>query len=98
MGSFVVRGLNERGVKSSDIRVPRSARTDLKRWENCAKSVQGVDVVIHLAAKVGGIGFNMRQPGTLFYENALMGIQLMEAARQQGVGKFVAVGTVCACP
>ncbi len=60
--------------------------------------MQDVDIVIHLAARVGGIGFNMRQPGILFYDNAIMGIQLMEAARRQGLQKFVAVGTVCAYP
>jgi GDP-L-fucose synthase len=62
------------------------------------KAVDGMDIVIHLAARVGGIGFNRKYPATLFYENALMGIQLMEAARQRGVAKFVAVGTICAYP
>jgi len=57
-----------------------------------------MDIVIHLAAKVGGIGFNKKYPAILFYDNAIMGIQLMEAARQEGVQKFVAVGTVCAYP
>jgi len=55
-------------------------------------------VVIHLAAKVGGIGFNRARPAELFYDNAIMGIQLMEEARKAGVQKFVAVGTVCAYP
>ncbi len=54
--------------------------------------------MIHLAAAVGGIGYNMNNPGSLFYDNAIMGIQLMEAARQNSVGKFVAVGTICAYP
>ena len=98
MGSHVVQRLLDQGVESSQIRVPRSEKTDLRKWENCVAAVNGVDVVIHLAARVGGIGYNTEQPGTLFYENALMGIQLMEAARQQGVRKFVAVGTVCAYP
>lgn len=66
--------------------------------DNCYKVCENVDVVIHLAAKVGGIGFNRTYPGTLFYDNAIMGIQLMEAARQVGVDKFVAVGTVCSYP
>ena len=66
--------------------------------DNCYKVCENVDVIIHLAAKVGGIGFNRTYPGTLFYDNAIMGIQLMEAARQMDVGKFVAVGTVCAYP
>ena len=99
LGSFLVEKLiNERGVNPSNIRVPRSKSMDLRRWENCVKAVEDVDVVIHLAAKVGGIGFNEKYPAMLFYDNAIMGIQLMEAARLAGVEKFVAIGTVCAYP
>ena len=99
LGSFIVEKLvNERKVDPGSIRIPRSEETDLRKWENCAKAVKNMDVVIHLAAKVGGIGFNRKYPATLFYDNAVMGIQLMEAARQEGVQKFVAVGTVCAYP
>ena len=99
LGSFVVEKLiKERGVKPGNIRVPRSEETDLRKWENCVEAVKGMDVVIHLAAKVGGIGFNKKYPATLFYDNAIMGIQLMEAARREGVQKFVALGTVCAYP
>jgi GDP-L-fucose synthase len=98
-GSFIVEKLtNERGVKPENIRVPRSKETDLIKWENCVKAIADVDIVIHLAGKVGGIGFNKKYPATLFYDNAIIGIQLMEAARQEGVQKFVAVGTVCAYP
>jgi GDP-L-fucose synthase len=57
-----------------------------------------MDIVIHLAAKVGGIGYNQKYPATLFYDNAIMGIQLMEAARLENLEKFVAIGTVCAYP
>jgi GDP-L-fucose synthase len=60
--------------------------------------VKNCDIVIHLAAKVGGIGFNQNFPGQLFYDNAIMGIQMIEAARQEGVGKCVIVGTICAYP
>jgi len=99
LGSFIVEKLvKERGVKLENIRVPRSKEIDLRKWENCVKAVKGMDIIIHLAAKVGGIGFNKKYPATLFYDNALMGIQSMEAARQEGVQKFVAVGTVCAYP
>ena len=99
LGSFVVEKLiNERKVDPKNIRVPRSKETDLRKWENCVKAVEDMDVVIHLAAKVGGIGFNRKYPATLFYDNAVMGIQLMEAARREGVQKFVALGTVCAYP
>lgn len=99
LGSFIVEKLTKDiELKSVNIRVPRSKDMDLRKWEHCAKAVNDVDIVIHLAAKVGGIGFNQRYPATLFYDNAIMGIQLMEAARQEGVQKFVAVGTVCAYP
>ena len=59
---------------------------------------QKPDIVIHLAAKVGGIGFNQENPASLFYENAMMGIQLMHEAYLRGMGKFVALGTICAYP
>lgn len=98
LGHFLVEKLLERGVKRENIRIPRSKSLDLRMWENCVKAVDGVDIVIHLAARVGGIGFNMKFPGELFYDNTIMGIQLMEAARQSGVDKFVALGTVCAYP
>ena len=76
----------------------RSAAHDLRRWEECLVVTRGADVVIHLAARVGGIGFNRTSPGTLFFDNAAMGIQLIEAARQNRVGRFVAVGTACSYP
>jgi GDP-L-fucose synthase len=81
-----------------DVFAPRSSEYDLRHWEACEAVVAGCDVVIHLAANVGGIGYNQAHPARLFYDNAIMGIQLMEAARQAGVRKFVAVGTVCAYP
>ncbi len=98
LGSSLVRTLERHGLAKESIRVPRSRDLDLRRWEDCVAAVEGVDLVIHLAAKVGGIGYNMANPGSLFYDNAIMGIQLMEAARQAGVEKFVAVGTICAYP
>lgn len=98
LGHRVVEHLKEAGVAAEMIRVPRSRDIDLRIWENCVEAVRDVDLIIHLAAKVGGIGYNMENPGSLFYDNAIMGIQLMEAARQTGVAKFVAVGTICAYP
>lgn len=98
LGSSLVRTLERRGLAKENIRVPRSRDLDLRRWEDCVAAVEDVGLVIHLAAKVGGIGYNMANPGSLFYDNAIMGIQLMEAARQAGVAKFVAVGTICAYP
>jgi GDP-L-fucose synthase len=98
LGSLLVEKLRGRGVREENIRIPRSKATDLRCWENCVKAVKDMDIVIHLAARVGGIGFNQAYPASLFYDNAIMGIQMMETARQEGVEKFVAVGTVCAYP
>ena len=96
LGSVLVERLE--GISAEEIRVPRSRDLDLRRWDDCVEAVEDVDIVIHLAARVGGIGYNMANPGSLFYDNAVMGIQLMEAARQASVEKFVAVGTICAYP
>lgn len=98
LGSFVVDKLKDEGVSDENIRIPRSRDMDLRKWENCIKAVKDIDLVIHLAAKVGGIGFNRGYPAELFYDNAIMGIQMIEAARQNGVEKFVCLGTVCAYP
>lgn len=98
LGQFVVEKLIERGVSKKNIRVARSKKYDLVQWKDCVKAVKGIDVVIHLAAVVGGIGANQRHPAKFFYENLMMGVQLMEAARLAGVKKFVAIGTVCAYP
>jgi GDP-L-fucose synthase len=99
LGSFVVEKLTgERGVDPGRIFIPRSRECDLRVWENCLGVTRGVDIVIHLAARVGGIGFNRDNPGSLFYDNALMGIQLMEACRINGVEKLVALATICAYP
>jgi len=98
LGFSLVKTLERHGLAKENIRVPRSRDLDLRRWENCVATVQDIDLVIHLAARVGGIGYNMQNPGALFYDNAIMGIQLMEAARRAGVEKFVAIGTICAYP
>jgi GDP-L-fucose synthase len=99
VGRHLVNNLLEkRHAPRERLFTPSSAELDLRRWEDCQAAVRGQDVVIHLAARVGGIGANRERPGEFFYDNALMGIQLMEAARQAGVQKFVAVGTICAYP
>ena len=97
-GSQVIRQLLENGACRENILVPRSKLIDLRRWENCLRVVKGRDIVIHLAAKVGGIGYNQAYPADLFYDNAIMGIQLIEAARQENVEKCVIAGTICAYP
>jgi GDP-L-fucose synthase len=98
LGKFVVRQLLDNGIDKNNIFVPRSRDTDLRKWDNCVSTVKGMDIVIHLAANVGGIGYNRKYPGSLFYDNAIMGIQLIEAARLEGVEKCVILGTVCAYP
>lgn len=98
LGSFVQQKLVDHGVTAERIIIPRSNQDDLRQRSVCQKLVKDIDIVIHLAAKVGGIGFNMDHPGELFYDNIIMGTQLMEEARLAGVKKFVALGTICAYP
>ncbi len=98
LGGYVVEKLLARGVAKKDIFIPRSKIADLRDYKACVKAVKGKDIVIHLAAKVGGIGVNREKPGEFFYDNLTMGVHLMEAARNAGVEKFVAVGTICAYP
>ena len=98
LGSHVVRTLQRRGVKAEQVRIPRRATDDLRVWENCRRVVDGQDIVIHMAASVGGIGINREKPGEFFYDNLMMGAQLMEAARLAHVQKFVSIGTICAYP
>lgn len=98
VGRHLIRKLHERGVHSENISAPSRAELDLRRWEDCQQAAAGQDIVIHLAAVVGGIGINREKPGEFFYDNLMMGAQLMEAARLAGVRKFVAIGTICAYP
>ncbi len=98
LGSHVVEKLRERGCRY--VFVPRRAVYDLREKEDIVRLLADTvpDIIIHLAARVGGIGANQREPGRFFYENAIMGLQLMEQARRFGVEKFVVVGTVCSYP
>ncbi|MDD5110205.1 MAG: GDP-L-fucose synthase [Patescibacteria group bacterium] len=98
VGRHLVDGLRARGVGEAQLVLPKHPEVDLRRWEDCRRAVSGIDLVIHLAANVGGIGKNRAHPGTLYYDNLVMGAQLMEAARLAKVSKFVAIGTVCAYP
>ena len=82
----------------NEVIIPRSSKYDLREKEVCKELTYGIDTVIHLAARVGGIGYNMENPGSLFYDNIIMGVNLIEEARKNKVAKFVAVGTICAYP
>jgi GDP-L-fucose synthase len=98
LGGFVVEGLKNRGCR--DILVPRSSDYDLVKMADVVRMYEDLrpDVVIHLAAVVGGIGANREHPGKFFYENLMMGVQLIEQGRLRGIDKFVAIGTICAYP
>jgi GDP-L-fucose synthase len=98
VGHHVVAALQRHGARR--IVVPRRARYDLTRESDVQRLYADArpDVVIHLAAVVGGIGANQKQPGRFFYDNLVMGAMLMEHARRTGVRKFTAVGTICAYP
>lgn len=100
LGSWVVKYLQKAGIQS--IKSPRSHNYDFREKQSCREVLQDQNIVIHLAAHVGGIGLNNDHPGQLFYDNALMGIQLLEAARLEGIEKVVIIGTACSyakyCP
>jgi len=98
LGGFVTGGLQERGCKN--ILVPRIEDYDLVEMGDIIRMYEDMkpDVVIHLAAVVGGIGANREHPGEFFYKNLMMGVQLIEQARLRKIEKFVAIGTVCAYP
>lgn len=96
LGSRVVAQLQEKGA--TNIFVPNSTEFDLRLKENAEKITKNADIVFHIAAKVGGIGLNQEKPGELFYDNLIMGTNLLEEARKNGVKKFVALGTVCSYP
>jgi GDP-L-fucose synthase len=98
LGRFVVEGLKR--FPAVQVTVPRSREYDLVKEENVKRLLADAnpDLVIHLAAVVGGIGHNQKNPGRFYYDNLMMGAQLIEQSRLAGVKKFVAIGTVCAYP
>jgi GDP-L-fucose synthase len=108
LGRFVCQKLRERSVKDENLFIPRRAQFDLTSDSDVARLVrtafgnQKADVIIHLAAEVGGIGANRANPGRYFYANMAMALHLIEQARQDGLhergGTFVQVGTICAYP
>jgi len=98
LGRQVVNQLSAAGANPEKITIPRSKDCDLRVWENCQRLADQEDLIIHLAAHVGGIGLNREKPAELFYDNLMMGTQLIHAAYLAGVQKFVCVGTICAYP
>jgi GDP-L-fucose synthase len=95
LGSHLTPRLKKLGA---NVRIPRSFKYDLREYKDCLKVCKNIDLVIHLAANVGGIGYNLAQPADLFDDNILMGVNMMKAARKQSVKKFLALGTICAYP
>ena len=98
LGRHTVNKLIARGVKEENIEIPLIENCDLRIKDNVQKVVKNKDIVIHLAAFVGGIGANRKFPGQFFYDNAIMGIHLIEESRLANVEKFVAIGSICAYP
>jgi GDP-L-fucose synthase len=98
LGSHVVEEL--RAHRPAELFVPRRREYDLVQREGCRRLVQDArpDLVVHLAARVGGIGANRENPGAFFFDNLMMGVQLVEECRLHGVGKVVTVGTICSYP
>jgi GDP-L-fucose synthase len=98
LGSYVIEGLQKRGCKN--ILVPKIEEYDLVQMDNIVRMYGEMkpDIVIHLAAVVGGIGANREHPGEFFYKNLMMGVQLIEQGRLHNIEKFVAIGTICAYP
>lgn len=98
LGKQVVTQLCKAGADLQKITVLRSRDYDLRQMESCKRAADQQDIIIHLAAHVGGIGLNREKPAELFYDNLMMGTQLIHAAYEAGVQKFVCVGTICAYP
>ncbi len=98
VGTHLTKELLSRGASKEHLLTPGSTDYDLRISKNCEKLTKDIDIVIHLAGNVGGIGYNREYPGTLFYDNITMGVNLIETARINKVKKFVCMGTICAYP
>lgn len=99
LGRHLVDRLVQEGILREQIQTPRSNQLDLRRFEDAQKAVSGKEIIFHLAGNVGGIGYNQEHPGTLFYDNLMMGVNLIEACRRNGgVKKLILVGTICSYP
>jgi len=98
LGSHIIKKLLSIGVSHDQIVIPRKDKVDLRNLTNCLKIVKDVDVIFHIAGNIGGIGYNQKYPGSIFYDNLIMGIQLLEAARKSNIKKFLTIGTTCSYP
>jgi GDP-L-fucose synthase len=98
LGSFVIKELLKKGAKQKNIFIPRSKTHDLRKESIVNKLTKESDLIIHLAGNVGGIGKNLQYPGTLLYDNILMGTHILHYAMKNKVEKVVIMGTVCAYP
>ena len=98
LGSHLVEYLKKQGLQDKNLTIPSSKQFDIRKQSVAKKLTRDIDIVIHLAANVGGIGYNREKPGELFYDNVLLGIQMIEESRKNRVKKFVSIGTVCAYP
>lgn len=98
LGQFIFEELLRNGAKEKNIFRPKHKDLDLLTQKNCEKAVKGMDIVIHAAGTIGGIGFSKKFPGIMFYDNVIMGIHLIEEARKAGVKKFIQIGSVCSYP
>lgn len=98
LGKYLIKELKRRGVKKENITIPVFEKYDLRKMDDCLNVVKGVNIIIHLAAVVGGIDYNRKHPGKAFYDNASMALNILEASRIEGIEKFVGIGSVCAYP
>ncbi len=96
LGKHLVRKLEAKNPK--EIIITNSKNDDLRLVSNCQKVVKDIDVIFHLAANVGGIGLNRERPADLFFDNIMMGTQLMHEAQNADVEKFIGLGTICSFP
>lgn len=98
LGSHIVRMLRERGVPAENISVPRAKECDLRLREDCLRAAEGQEVIFDCAAFVGDLILRGKIPGQIFYDNLMMGVQLIEAARLAGVKKIITIGSAVEYP
>lgn len=98
LGKNLVAALQARGVAPENIVIPNASECDLRILKNCEEVVKGIDVVFHLAGVTGGITYHLENPGSIAFDNIMMGAQLMESARKAGVQKFLTAGSVTEYP